>query len=174
MVAPLRLPAAAVLASIALSSPAPAAEPPHVNGILWIGTLALHFDALTWAVDGSDRRYRIACLRRECRGAVIDATIEDDESGDLCSPEAMAGRLGRENARLSMGHRFPASMTVHGLTVHTATLVIGCRNLAGDPLVACTHLAGRTYLFDAPGDGCHTWYGHADVVLELLTGLRPR
>ena len=61
-----------------------------------------------------------------------------------------------------------------GLTFLVAEGDFGCRNLAGGPVRACTTHGGKTYLFDAPGQRCHTAWHAGERVNEILQGLRPR
>ena len=73
--------------------------------------------------------------------------------------------------------RFPGrtdTFSHAGLTFLIAEGDFGCRNLAGGPVRACTTYAGKTYMFDAPGQHCHTQYRAAERVNEILRGLEPR
>ena len=150
------------------------AEPPRVNGVVWIGDLELHFDANRWAVNGADTSYDIYCQAAGCSRTTIAINVTD-EASVACTPEALTSSNARPSsdapASFSGGvDRFSRA----GLTFLVAEGSFGCRNLAGGPVHACTSYSGRTYLFDAPGEGCQTRDHAGKRVNEVLQGLRPR
>ncbi len=158
----------AFLAAFLLFASAAYAKPPHVNGLAWIGGLALHFDANRWQVNGAGTRYDVFCTAPECAHTTIVITIAD-AAGTACTPEALAFA----DARPSFpGHLDEFSHA--GLNFLIVEGDFGCRNLAGGPVHACTTHGGKTYLFDAPGQRCHTRWHASERVNEILQGLSPR
>ncbi len=151
-----------------LLAPAAHAKPPRVNGLAWIGGLELHFDANRWEVNGANSAYDIYCKTYDCFNMTIAVTIAD-EAAVACTPEALKFDEA-ERARQGRTDRFRQA----GLTFLVAEGDFGCRNLAGGPVSACTTYAGKTYMFDAPGQHCHTKWHAAERVNEILRGLRPR
>ncbi len=146
------------------------------EAIARIGDLDLPYDPGRWQVTQSDAATRIICIDRDdCFGARILAGTAPDEGPESCSETAMQARLrlGPEDIGISIGKGLTSSRVVNGLVLYEATADIGCRNLAGGPVFACIHHAGTAYTFDAPGNHCHTHFGHERVVDDLLSGLRP-
>lgn len=163
---------ACLLLALLAVLPLPAAaaiKPLAVNGIAYLGDLKLAFDAGRWAVDGAGDHYDITCQAYDCFGIEVAVTIADAAT-DPCTGEAVVvdpfGYAYRET--------ISAEQIVNGLTFLVAEHDIGCRNLAGGPLRACTTHAGKTYTFDAPGRHCRTHFTAGAQVLHLLGGLTPR
>ena len=158
----------AFLIVLLLLAPAAYAKPPRVNGLAWIGGLELSFDANRWDVNGADNAYDIFCTAPDCAHTTIAVTIAD-EADAACTPEALASA---DADPAFPGHldRFSHA----GLTFLIAEGDFGCRNLSGGPVHACTTLGGKTYLFDAPGQRCHTQWHAGEHVSEILRGMRPR
>ena len=157
----------AFLAALLLLIPAAYAKPPHVNGIAWIGSLELHFDANRWDVNGADKAYAIYCKTTDCAHTTIAITITDQPGA--CTPDALKFK----DARPSVPGRID-TFSHAGLSFLVSEGSFGCRNLAGGPVHACTSHAGKTYMFDAPGRHCQTQYKASERVNEILRGLRPR
>ena len=158
----------AILIAVLFLAPAAYAKPPHVNGLAWIGGLELRFDANRWEVNGAGNAYDVFCSAPDCARTAIAITIAG-EADAACAPEALAfadanpafpGRLDRFNHA--------------GLAFLVAEGDFGCRNLSGGPVRACTTHDGKTYLFDAPGQHCHTAWHAGERVGEILRGLKPR
>ncbi len=157
----------AFLVAFLLLAPTAHAKPPRVNGLAWIGGLALHFDASRWQVNGAGTRYDLYCTTYDCARTTVSVAIVDRPNA--CTEEALAFD--------DRDSRFPGyldTFTHDGLTFHIAEADIGCRNLAGGPVRACTSYGGKTYMFDAPGRACRTHPGAAARLNEILRGLRPR
>ncbi len=157
----------ALLVAFLLLAPAAHAKPPQVNGLAWIGDLELRFDAGRWDVNGAETAYDVYCKAYDCFHTTIAITIIDRP--DACTPEVLAFK----DARPSFPGRTDG-FSHTGLTFLIAEGDFGCRNLAGGPVRACTTYAGKTYLFDAPGQHCHTHFKAPARVDEILQGLRPR
>ena len=157
----------AFLAAFLLLVSAASAKPPHVNGLAWIGGLALHFDANRWDVNGAETRYDVYCKTSDCLHTSIAITIA--EKPDACTPDALRFDADTVRAPLNVDTYSHA-----GLTFLIAEGDLGCRNLAGGPVHACTSFGGRTYLFNAPGQHCHTGWHASERVNEILQGLSPR
>ena len=150
-----------------LLAPAAYAQAPRVNGLAWIGDLELGFDASRWDVNGADTAYDVYCKTPGCANTTIAITIAP--GADACTPEALAFA--------DADPAFPGRIDEFshaGLTFLVAEGDFGCRNLAGGPVRACTTHGGKTYLFDAPGQHCHTSRQAGEHVNEILQGLRPR
>ncbi len=143
------------------------AEPPPVNGLAWVGDLELRFDANRWAINGADAAYVIHCRIHDCRRTEIFVSISDATDAD-CTPKGLIFDQGGSYSD------WPFDLENEGLQFHVSEADIGCRNLAGGPVRACTTFGGRTYNFDAPGQHCRTPYGAGHRVEEILRGLRPR
>lgn len=159
-------PLAILIALLLLAAPA-YAKPPRVNGVLWIGALQLRFDANRWDVNGADSSFDIFCKTSECSHTAIAVSIIDKDNA--CTPEllkfngtppALSGRIDRfDNG---------------GLDFLVAEGDFDCKALAGGPVRACTSFAGKTYLINAPGDGCRTRTDASHYIDEILRGLSPR
>ena len=158
----------AFLIAFLLLAPAAYAKPPRTNGVAWVGGLALHFDANRWDVNGAKTAYDVYCKTSDCSGTTIAIAIED-AAGAACTPEALTFK-DTDPAFPAQTDRFSHA----GLSFLISEGDFGCRNLSGGPVRACTTYAGRTYMFDAPGQGCKTRYRAAERVNEILQGLRPR
>jgi hypothetical protein len=163
---------ACLLLALLAFLPLPAAAritPLTVNGIAYLGDLKLAFDAGRWAVDGAGDRYDITCKAYDCFGIAVAITIADAVT-DPCTGDAVfVDPLGYTYREPIMEERL-----INGLSFRIAEHDIGCRNLAGGPLRACTTHAGRSYTFDAPGRHCRTHFTAGEQVLHLLGGLSPR
>jgi hypothetical protein len=144
------------------------AKPPRVNGLAWIGGLELQFDANRWDVNGADDEYDVFCKAADCAHTSIAVTISN-EAQLACTPETLDLR-DPDHPRPQQTSQFGQS----GLTFLISEADLGCRNLAGGPVRACTTYGGKTYLFDAPGQQCHTQRHASERVSEILQGLRPR
>ena len=166
-------PLALLIALLLLASPA-LADPPRVNGVAWIGGLELHFDANRWAVNGAATSYDIYCQAAGCSRTAIAVTIAD-EAGAACTPEALTSNSARSSNDAPVS--FPGGVdrfSRAGLTFLVAEGSFGCHNPAGGPVRACTSYSDKTYLFDAPGEGCQTQDHASQRVDEILQGLSPR
>ncbi len=157
----------AFLIAFLLIAPAAYAKPPRVNGLAWIGGLELSFDASRWDVNGAETAYDVYCKTPDCAHTTIAVTIAPE--ADACTPEALTFA----DARPTFPGRID-KFSHGGLSFLTAEGDFGCRNLAGGPVRACTAYGGKTYLFDAPGQGCTTAPDASHRVDEILQGLRPR
>ena len=143
------------------------ADPPPVNGLLWLGDLQLRFDANRWDVNGAKSAYDIYCKTPGCTGVSIAVTITS--TGDTCSPEAL-----RFDGPGVPGPGHVDQFSHAGLSFLVAEGNFDCANLAGGPLRACTAYSGKAYLFDAPGQRCHTNPHASEDFNEILQGLQPR
>lgn len=168
--------AIAVLAIILCPLLARADDDPPPTATAAIGDLALTYDPVLWRVDRTGAATAIACIDYDCQGALVTVTMEPDRGMAGCSETAMLGGLGLglEDIGLSIGEGWSSSRIVNGLVLHQATLDIGCRNLAGGPVLACTRHGGQAYVFNAVGEHCRTPFDHREIVSDLLSGLRPR
>ena len=157
----------AFLIALLFLAPAAYAKPPRVNGVAWIGGLALHFDANRWDVNGALNEYDVFCKTLECEHTTISISVANEP--DACAPAALA-----------FGDKQPASagrvdkFSHAGLDFLIAEGSFGCNNLAGGPVRACTAYSNKTYLINAPGQGCKTNAHASQYVNEILRGLRPR
>ncbi len=158
---------ACLFALLSLLPIAATAAPLAVNGLAHIGDLALTFDAGRWTIDGADDRYVITCHAHDCFRTTIAVTIADGEDA-ACTPESLPGDPDGAFSPTA------ASPVASNLLAHISEPDLGCRNWAGGPVTACTTYAGRTYLFEAPGFGCHTMHDAASRVAGVLKGLRPQ
>ena len=143
------------------------ANPPPVNGVLWLGDLQLRFDANRWDVNGAKSEYDIYCKSRDCVGVSIAVTIRS--TADTCTAEALRFD-GAEVPGPGRVDRFNHA----GLSFLVAEGNSDCANLVGGPLRACTTYAGKVYLFDAPGQRCRTNPHVSDDFNAILQGLKPR
>ena len=143
------------------------ANPPPVNGVLWLGDLQLRFDANRWDVNGAKSEYDVYCKTRDCAGVSISVTIKP--SANVCGPEAL--RFDGPDVR---GPGRVDRLDHAGLSFLVAEGNSECPNLAGGPLRACTTYAGKTYLFDAPGQRCRTNPHASNDFNAILQGLQPR
>lgn len=143
------------------------AKPPRVNGVAWIGDLALHFDANRWDVNGANMEYDVYCKTLDCERTTIAITIVNEANG--CTPAALAFD-DKQPASAGRIDRFSHA----GLSFLIAEGSFGCKTLAGGPVRACTAYSDKTYLVNAPGQGCKTNVHASQYVNEILQGLRPR
>jgi hypothetical protein len=158
----------AILVAFLLLAPAAYAKSPRVNGLAWIGGLELSFDANRWQVNGADNAYDVFCTAPDCARTAIAITIAD-EADAACTPEAL------NPADADAPFPWHLDRFSHaGLTFLIAEGDFGCRNLSGGPVRACTSHGGKTYLFDAPGQRCHTQSHAGEHVSEILRGMKPR
>ncbi len=157
----------AFLIAFLVLAPAAHAQPPHVNGVAWIGDLELRFDANRWDVNGADTAYNVFCTASGCAHTAIAVTVVD-AAETACTPDAL--HPDDPEGSQPQTDKFDKS----GLTFLVSEIDLGCRNLAGGPVHACTTYGGKTYLFDAPGEGCHTPWHASEHVDEILQGLKPR
>ncbi len=158
----------AFFVALLLLAPAAYAKPPRTNGVAWVGGLALHFDANRWDVNGANTAYDVYCKTLDCSGTTIAIAIAD-ATATACTPEALTFK-DADPAFRARTDRFGHA----GLNFLVSEGDFGCRNLSGGPVHACTTYAGKTYMFDAPGQGCKTRAGAAEWVNEILQGLQPR
>ncbi len=149
------------------------AKPPPVNGVAWIGGLELHFNASRWDVNGADNAYDIYCKTSGCAPTTIAVTVADGT--DACAPAALAfdDRPSADAAPPVAPGRVDR-FSHAGLSFLVTEGSFGCRTPAGGPVRACTAHGGKTYLFDAPGQGCKTDIRASRSVDEILRGLKPR
>ena len=137
----------AFLIAFLLLAPAAHAKPPRVNGVAWIGGLALHFDANRWDVNGAESTPTTSIARH----ATASTRRLPSPSPTRPMPPARRRRLTFEDADPAFRHGRTDTFSHAGLTFLVAEGDFGCRNLAGGPVRACTTYAGKTYMFDAPG-----------------------
>lgn len=152
------------------------AEPAGDTRSVAFGDLELTYDPALWSVARGDNHLKIECADRRCRSTPVYASIVDDPHHVGCTGEAIPARF----AHSTFATEYPSedtkvwSATHDGLTFYFAEIYIGCRNLAGGPVIACTHHDGATYFFEAPGDHCRTPWGIAAAIEGLLEGLKPK
>ena len=157
-----------------LLAPAAYAKPPHVNGVAWIGGLALHFDANRWDVNGAGNAYVVYCKTFDCSGTTIAVTVKD-AAVTACTPATLAfDRQPADDATLPVTPGRVDTFSHAGLSFLITEGDFGCRNLAGGPVRACTTYGGKTYVFDAPGRSCRTRPDAGERVDAILQGLKPR
>ncbi len=131
-----------------------------------VGGLMLHHDPARWTVTATGPgAYTIACPVRECEEAVVEVEIVP-ESERACSGAAVVAMS--EAAEREVWRRTVEPHYAAGLDFRAVTVDIGCRNLAGSPVHACTSHAGRSYFFTAAGEHCRTPPGYENAVLRLL------
>lgn len=152
------------------------AEPAKEPRTVVFGDLQLTYDPALWSVAERDGHLAIECSDRDCRNISVYASMEDDPRGDGCTADAAVAGLGHMTFADEYLYEDTEGWSARhdGLTFHFATYYLGCRNLAGGPVLACTHHNGTTYLFEAPGKHCHTPWGIEAAVTELLLGVKPR
>ncbi len=164
----------AFLIALLLLAPVAHAQPPRVNGVAWIGGLALRFDANRWDVNGADNAYIVYCKIHRCSGTTIAITIAD-AAATACAPQALA--FDDEPSAAVPLPPTPGRVDTFshaGLTFLVTEGSFACRGISGGPVRACTTYAGKTYLFNAPGQLCRTERHAAEYVNEILQGLAPR
>jgi hypothetical protein len=134
-----------------------------------VGDLVLWFDGSKWRVEPHGQSYEIHAVEAGPRHVPISIAVTDDGSRP-CSPEAVT-----DLSRVF----YPDAWTYHvrtmsrpGFDLHVATLDMGCRNLTGSPVFACTAYKGKDYFLTAAPGGCReTPPDYGGPVFDLLMGL---
>lgn len=136
-----------------------------------IGSLTLRHHATAWAVAATEAGTTLSCADPDaCGRAVIRF---EPAAGDVqCS--AASAIAASEIAAPEAWSRQVETIRPPGLAVHMATVDLGCRNLAGSPVFACTADRGVVYRISQLDEGCRTPRSNVDAVRELLAGLSAR
>jgi hypothetical protein len=164
--------AAATLA-VTIAGNAAAIEPlemlPDSKARARIGDLKLYHDPAAWRVDGGGDFYAVRCRGVECDDPLMTIGIVPGDRS-ACGPGAVIDRSAADYPDAWKREATTAGGAIR-LTVHVATLDLGCRNRAGSPVYACTRHNGRVYWFEAPGEMCRTTVRETEALLHLLNGL---
>ena len=160
---------AGVISAMAANAWALDRSPPVFTGDIIIGALARPSEAGRWLLRQTVDRYMVACNDQDCRGDLIDIAVTRDAGGE-CSDAMLGERVGGAYPRA-----FEAKLVTivrPGLAIRAALIDMGCRNLTGSPVQACTAVAGDLYVFSADAGGCRDTPPDFDrPVLEFLNGL---
>jgi hypothetical protein len=95
-----------------------------------------------------------------------------EDPADTCSEAALLrGPEGSVGFR-----RDAATYRLPGLSLHVATIDLGCRNLRPPAIRACAAPRGRVYRFSAGAVGCRGAPGRGEekAAIEFLKGLSAR
>jgi hypothetical protein len=134
-----------------------------------VGDLVLWFDGDIWRVERQGQSYEIHAIGAGPGDAPISLTVTGDGSKP-CSPEAVLdlAKLLYSGAWMHGVRTVPRP----GFDLQVATLDMGCRNLTGSPVFACTAYQGKDYFLTAVPGGCRETPPNYDgPVLDLLMGL---
>ena len=134
-----------------------------------VGDLVLWFDGNIWRIEPDGQIYEIHAVGAGLADVPINLSVSDEGSRP-CSPEAVTDLAKVLYADAWMHHARTISRP--GFDLHVATLDMGCRNLTGSPVFACTAYRGKDYFLTAVPGGCReTPPDYDGPVFDLLMGL---